>query len=422
MKEKTKRGCTITLIVLGSIVGAILLFIGILAIINVAFFNQHIDMIKEITPCEDPTIVPTLDEENNTWTFVTDEEFKVMQLTDVHIGGGAFSKSKDESAINAVATMIQAEKPDLVIVTGDIVFPVPYASGTLNNLKESEIFATLMEQLNVYWAIVFGNHDTELYSYYTREDLSEFYSQDRWEHCLYLEGDENVDGYGNYVINVENTKGMITHSFVMMDSHAYTDGDYFGIAWKYDNIHENQVEWYKNTINELNAKNKAAFDKLNIIEQGAYLATIGELEPKVKSSIYIHIPLVEYRDAWTEYKENNYQDTESVEKVMGVAGEKDELICCGVGEDNLFETMLELDSTKYVFCGHDHLNNFVVNYKGVTLSYGMSIDYLAYPGIHKQTEQRGCNILTLAKNGDLDIAHNKLVDYQKQQMVNYVQK
>ncbi len=410
---KGKKCCGIILTIFGSILGAILLFVAILAIINVAFFNQHIDMIKEITPCEDPTIKPTLNEETNTWTFVTDEEFKVMQLTDVHIGGGAFSKRQDESAINAVATMIQAEKPDLVIVTGDLVFPVPYASGSLNNLKESEIFATLMEQLNVYWAIVFGNHDTEIYSYYSREDLSEFYSQDRWEHCLYLEGDEEVDGYGNYVINVENTKGMITHSFIMMDSHSYTDGDYFGVAWKYDNIHENQVEWYKTTINALNAKNQAAFDNLDLVEKAAYLATIGETQPKVKSSLYIHIPLVEYLDAWTEYVNNDYKDTENVKKIMGEVGETGKMVFCGVGEDAMFETMLKLDSTKYVFCGHDHLNNFVLNYKGINLSYGMSIDYLAYFGIDKKTEQRGCSILTLSKNGNLDIAHNKLVDYQK---------
>ncbi len=410
---KGKKCCGIILTIFGSILGAILLFVAILAIINVAFFNQHIDMIKEITPCEDPTIKPTLNEETNTWTFVTDEEFKVMQLTDVHIGGGAFSKRQDESAINAVATMIQAEKPDLVIVTGDLVFPVPYASGSLNNLKESEIFATLMEQLNVYWAIVFGNHDTEIYSYYSRDDLSEFYSQDRWEHCLYLEGDEEVDGYGNYVINVENTKGMITHSFIMMDSHSYTDGDYFGVAWKYDNIHENQVEWYKTTINALNAKNQAAFDNLDLVEKAAYLATIGETQPKVKSSLYIHIPLVEYLDAWTEYVNNDYKDTENVKKIMGEVGETGKMVFCGVGEDAMFETMLKLDSTKYVFCGHDHLNNFVLNYKGINLSYGMSIDYLAYFGIDKKTEQRGCSILTLSKNGNLDIAHNKLVDYQK---------
>ena len=206
---------------------------------------------------------------------------------------------------------------------------------------------------------------------------------------------------------------MITHSFIMMDSHSYTDGDYFGVAWKYDNIHENQVEWYKKTINALNAKNQAAFDNLDLVEKAAYLATIGETQPKVKSSLYIHIPLVEYLDAWTEYVNNDYKDTENVKKIMGEVGETGKMVYCGVGEDAMFETMLELDSTKYVFCGHDHLNNFVLNYKGINLSYGMSIDYLAYFGIDKKTEQRGCSILTLSKNGNLDIAHNKLVDYQK---------
>ena len=33
-------------------------------------------------------------------------------------------------ALNAVAAMVTAEKPDLVIVTGDIAYPVPFQAGT----------------------------------------------------------------------------------------------------------------------------------------------------------------------------------------------------------------------------------------------------------------------------------------------------
>ena len=56
-------------------------------------------------------LVPEKDE-NGYWTFTTDREFRVMQLTDVHIGGGFMSTKKDSMALNAVAAMITAEKPD----------------------------------------------------------------------------------------------------------------------------------------------------------------------------------------------------------------------------------------------------------------------------------------------------------------------
>lgn len=68
-------------------------------------------------------LVPEKDE-NGYWTFTTDRDLKIMQLTDIHLGGGWLSLKKDSQAINAVATMIQAEKPDLVIITGDMAFPV----------------------------------------------------------------------------------------------------------------------------------------------------------------------------------------------------------------------------------------------------------------------------------------------------------
>lgn len=409
-----KRGGIIALIVIGSIIGCIALFAGIIAIINVSFYNGHIDMIKEITPVGTSSkYEPILDEENNAWTFVTDENFKVMQLTDIHIGGGAFSNWKDDMAINAVAKMIQAEKPDLVIATGDIAYPVPFQSGTFNNKKEAEIFATLMEQLDVYWAVVFGNHDTEIYSYYSREDISNVYSEDRWEHCLFLSGDSDVDGYGNYNINVQNSKGITTHTYILMDSHAYRDTDKFGIKWDYDNIHENQVEWYRKTIERVNRENLAAFENLSIVEKGLYLASIGATTlPTVQSSLFFHIPLVEYKDAWTEYQQNGYKDTEDMQYITGKMGEENEMVCCGVGEDNLFETVLELGSTKNIFCGHDHLNNIRMRYKGVYLNYGMSIDHLAYPGIWKQTEQRGCTVIMTDTKGNLTVSLNKLTDYE----------
>ena len=75
------------------------------------------------------------------------------------------------------------------------------------------------------------------------------------------------------------------------------------------------------------------------------------------------------------------------------------MVYCGIHPDQLFETMQELGSTDSTFCGHDHYNNFSLNYKGINLTYGYSIDYLAYVGIYKQGTQRGCTILEYDQNG-----------------------
>ena len=46
--------------------------------------------------------------------------------------------------------------------------------------------------------------------------------------------------------------------------------------------------------------------------------------------------------------------------------------------------------------------NFSVNYKGIRLTYGMSIDYLAYAGIWQETNQRGCTVIKYAPNGSFE--------------------
>ena len=247
-------------------------------------------------------LIPQKDE-NGYWYFTTDGDFKVMHLTDIHIGGGFMSKSVDEKALNAVATMITREKPDLVVATGDIAFPVPYTAGTFNNYTGAKAFGNLMESLGVYWTVTFGNHDAECYSYFDRESVAEIYSDEDFKHCLFQAGPEDVDGYGNHIIEVKNSKGIITQAMVLIDSQAYVKNNLIdSINGTYDNIHPNQVEWYEAEINRMNAENKAISKKADTVVTHAFF----------------HIPLVEMLDGWKEFTENDFKDTENFRWVKAV--------------------------------------------------------------------------------------------------------
>ena len=323
-------------------------------------------------------LIPEKDENGN-WYFTTDGDFKVMHLTDIHIGGGFMSKEVDAKALNAVAAMVTKEKPDLVIATGDIAFPIPYSAGTFNNHSGAKVFANLMEKLGVYWDVTFGNHDAEAYSYFDREAMGRFYENENYQYCLFQSGPEDVDGFGNHVIEIKNSKGVITQSLFLIDSQAYVkDNIIKSIMGTYDNIHENQVEWYEAEVLRMNAEN----EKIS-----------AEYSP-VKSLAFFHIPLVEMLDGWTEFKENDYKDTENFKFIDGIMGEGGKVVYCGSGEDEMFEKMLELDSTKAMFNGHDHLNSTTFEYKGIQFSYGYSIDYFAYSDIDKLGSQRGCTMIT----------------------------
>lgn len=382
-KKTKKQKRRIALKVFMTILIIIALIAGAIAIANIITVNNNKKLIETINPVfYEEQLIPTLDE-TGCYTFTTDEDLKVMQLTDIHIGSGFLSTKKDRMAINAVAAMISEEKPDLVVVTGDIAFPVPYAAGTFNNKTEAKTFASLMEQLGVYWAPVFGNHDTEIYSYFSRDTIGKVYSdKEKYPHCLFQTGPDDVDGVGNYVIKVKNTFGKITRSLVMLDSHSYIDNDYFGIFWKYDCIHKNQIEWYENQINAQTEENYGATPK---------------------SFLFFHIPVVEMRDAYNEYSENGFNDTENTKYMFGKAGEHKAVVYSSNYNNGLVDKCIELGSTDGMFFGHDHLNNISLKYKGIQMTYGNSIDYLAYSNIKSYGNQRGCTLINIKPDGTYNI-------------------
>ena len=386
-KKKGKAGKVIL-----CILGVIVLFVAVTALISVIGNSANMKKALSFPKVEyESQLVPEKDAHGN-FTFTADRDLKVLQLTDVHIGGGWMCLKKDAMALNAVAAMVTAEKPDLVIVTGDVGYPVPFQAGTFNNKASAKIFAALMDQLGVYWTLAFGNHDTEAYSYFSREKMAEFYEADDYKYCLFQSGPEEIDGYGNQIIALKNSTGAVSQLLYVLDSHSYTGGDYLGILWKYDNLHQNQIDWYAETLKTYQEENEAVYGKMGL-----------DKIPMLKSCLFFHIPLTEFKDAWYEYVDNGFQDTENVKYVYGAAGEGKKVVYCGIGDDNLFETVQELGSTQGIFCGHDHLNNFSLEYKGVRLTYGRSVDYLAYPGIYKLGSQRGCTVITYAPDGSMTV-------------------
>ena len=215
--EQKKRKTIKALIITGSVVLALAIFFSGCAIASTVNTNAHLSFassFEKVEYTEHDQLAPTFDDELGYWTFTkdADREFKVLQFTDVHIGGGAFSGTKDNWAMSAVATMIRQSQPDLVVVTGDIAYPVPFQAGTFNNLNATRIFSNMMESLGVYWTFAFGNHDTELYSLYGRDQICDYYANAGFKYCLFRAGfcDEkdyignDARGFGNDVIVVKN--------------------------------------------------------------------------------------------------------------------------------------------------------------------------------------------------------------------------
>lgn len=395
MSEKKKRkfaALKTTLTVLGSIIG----FFLIVAFINLCVNWNLRSYIKSFSSVEygDDRLIPVIDSETGYYTYTTDEELKILQITDVHLGGGIMSVAKDKKAINAVITMIQTEKPDLVVFTGDNCFAVPYISGGTNNAMTTKTFNMMAEKGGAYYTTVFGNHDSEIFNYSNRNAISNIFEDDKWEHCIYQEdfnAKSTKDDESNQMIVVKKTDGSITKALLMIDSMAYKDHSLSSVLdWQYATISDEQVDWAVDSLNELKEMNN------NVA---------------VKALAFIHIPIGEYKIAFEEMKASNFADTANSHYVTGVLDETDDPFIWYGGynylspdddaalEDKFFEKLTEIGALEYIFCGHDHLNSFDIEYKDVHLTYGYSIDYLAYTDIDQYGLQRGTTVIKVFSDG-----------------------
>ncbi len=305
------------------------------------------------------------------------DDFKILHLTDIHLGGSLYSYHKDLKALHAVYTEIAHSRPDLVVVTGDLTFPLGIMSLSLNNSAPVNQFAAFMRNIDIPWVFTYGNHDTESLATMSKKELNDLYTLLSYKtsgNLLYPYVQPGITGRNNQLVEVRNSDGSLKQALFLIDSNAYT-GD--GIN-DYDYIHDDQVDWYAREVERLNQEE-------------------GHIIP---SMVFFHIPLQEYRTAYELYE----QGSDEVKYFFGENNEKMiDKVCCSDYPSKLFDTMVALGSTKAVFCGHDHYNNMSLEYKGIRLTYGMSIDYLAMPGIENDTGQRGAELITIHGDGSWEL-------------------
>ena len=304
--------------------------------------------------------------------FVDKDNFGILHLTDIHLGGSLLSRRKDLLALKACYREIEYTRPDLVIVTGDLCYPIGISSFSFNNSAPVQQFAAFMRNVGIPWAFAYGNHDTESVASMRERELGEVYRSLSFKTSgtlLYPYVQPKITGRNNQLIEIRRSDGSLNTALFLLDSNAYS-GEGLNA---YDYIHDDQVEWYAAQIQRLQREE------------------IGQ----ISSLVFFHIPLREYRMAYELYlagsAEVTYHFGENREKGYGE-------ICCSDYDSSLFEKMVELGSTTGVFCGHDHYNNLSLTYRGIRLTYGMSIDYLAMPGIERDTAQRGGEIITIGRD------------------------
>ncbi|GHH97782.1 metallophosphoesterase family protein [Neobacillus kokaensis] len=261
----------------------------------------------------------------NQLTFKQDGTFKIVQFTDLHWENG---DDKDLETNRLMETILQEEKPDLVVFTGDLIYSPASADpkAALRGALEP------VAKMDVPWAAVLGNHDSE--GDVTKEELLSVMQE--YPLCLTESGD--VSGVGNYVVRVLDSSGSkLVWALYFLDSGMDNENKAVG---GYDFIKRDQIDWY--------------------VKQSSALKQSGE----PAELLFFHIPLPEYKEVW---QSGNY---------VGSMFEGE--ICSPLVNSGLFSAMVEMGNVKGTFVGHDHLNDFCGDLYGIQLCYGRATGYNGY--------------------------------------------
>ena len=261
-----------------------------------------------------------------------DGTFKVVMFSDLH-----HSDSIDPRTMTAMGAVLDKEQPDMVVVGGDCL-----AGGgctTVRDVKKAiRAVGRPMEQRKMPWAIVFGNHDQE---HFPRTKLGKaevigIYAS--YPLNLNTRGNEKIHGAGNDTLLLKDSAGARPiFCLWLIDSGEYVSPPMEGYDW----IHTDQVSWYYQTSQALEAR----------------------YGRKIPGIMFFHIPLREFGEMALTKK---------------FEGERNEPECPSQINSGLFAAVLDRGDVQGIFCGHDHTNDYVGKWFGVRLGYDYSAGYDTY--------------------------------------------
>ncbi|WP_245237529.1 metallophosphoesterase [Paenibacillus ihuae] len=73
-------------------------------------------------------------------------------------------RAEDQHTRELMERVLEAEQPDLVVFTGDLIYTGPVSPGEQECTQPEQAFreaVVAVETAGIPWAFVFGNHDTE---------------------------------------------------------------------------------------------------------------------------------------------------------------------------------------------------------------------------------------------------------------------
>lgn len=275
-------------------------------------------------------------------SFSGEKQFKIVQFTDTHFYKGG---SRSQQVLDNIRSVMDAEDPDLVILTGDIVTGKP-------TIESWEILTGLLISYKVPYAVTFGNHDDEAEA--SRWGLLEYLSERPY--CLISDEGDEVSGYGNYLLPIYNGQGKAEKLIYCLDSRSYSLARKQGVDG-YGWFDRSQISWFAQ-------KNQARLEEY----------------PESQALLFFHIPLPEYARAFDHGEFRN-----------GVRMEEE---CSPEINTGMFAELVLQGNVLGTFVGHDHNNNYAAQLYNIALCYG----YYSGGNSYGDLPLNGARIILLEEN------------------------
>ncbi|KAH9215660.1 Metallo-dependent phosphatase-like protein [Leptodontidium sp. 2 PMI_412] len=282
-----------------------------------------------------------------------DGKFKILQISDTHMvtgvgickdaidgDGKALPESEaDPLTVIFLGKILDEEKPDLVILTGDqLHHDIPDSQSAL-----FKVVAPLIER-SIPWAAVFGNHDSEGDYALSKAQMSIL---EDLPFSLCQSGPEHAEGVGNYYLQILSPAPSRTplSTLYLLDSHGQIPSKIHNPD--YDPIKQSQIDWFTSTSQALKKEHEKDSTHLSLA--------------------FLHIPIPEYGGR----------------NLITRGGKRREPTEGPSFNSHFYDTLLQ-EGISALACGHDHVNDFCAllpqKQKGSTQNVSQLGPWLCYGG------------------------------------------
>lgn len=251
--------------------------------------------------------------------FNDEGKFKIVQFTDTHIDPG---EECSEVAMERMNEVLDAEKPDFVVYTGDLVYGSPADKSLLQAIEP-------VVRRGIPFGVVWGNHDDEFEL--SRQELFDLIKDIPNNLTGTVEG---LTGVTNYILPIKSSKtGKDAFIMYFIDSNAFSTLD---VVDRHGWVAHDQVMWFEEQSKALTEANGGV---------------------PYPAMAFQHIPVPEFHEI-------------ARDEASFFIGTRKEAPASPKVNSGLALAMLEAKDVMALVVGHDHRNDYVADWFGMALIYG----------------------------------------------------